>query len=145
MYSSILVAVDTDRPAASLEEALTVAGDLARRGSARLTLCTVVRDLDAELETQWSAIGYRELIDLARVRLREIASSVEGIAVEVEIGTGTVSGGILRIAEKVGADLIVVASHRPEAKDYLLGTNAVRVARRAGCSVLIAKGSGCAG
>jgi nucleotide-binding universal stress UspA family protein len=37
------------------------------------------------------------------------------------------------------ADLIVVGSHRPAMKDYLLGTNAARVVRHAHCSVLVVR------
>ena len=46
---------------------------------------------------------------------------------------------ILNIARKTGADLIVVAAHRPELKDYLLGPNAARVVRHANCSVLVVR------
>ena len=46
---------------------------------------------------------------------------------------------ILRVAEEAEADLIVVGSHRPAMKDYLLGTNAARVVRHARCSVLVAR------
>jgi len=49
------------------------------------------------------------------------------------------SSEILRVAEEAGADLIVVGSHRPAMKDYLLGTNASRVVRHARCSVLVAR------
>jgi nucleotide-binding universal stress UspA family protein len=46
---------------------------------------------------------------------------------------------ILAVAEEAETDLIVVGSHRPAMKDYLLGTNAARVVRHAGCSVLVAR------
>jgi universal stress protein F len=46
---------------------------------------------------------------------------------------------ILGVAEEAEADLVVVGSHRPAMKDYLLGTNAARVVRRARCSVLVAR------
>jgi len=45
----------------------------------------------------------------------------------------------LAVAEEAVADLIVVGSHRPAMKDYLLGTNAARVVRHARCSVLVAR------
>jgi nucleotide-binding universal stress UspA family protein len=35
--------------------------------------------------------------------------------------------------------VIVLASHRPELKDYLLGPNAARVVRHAKCSVLVVR------
>ena len=51
----------------------------------------------------------------------------------------TIYTEILAFAEEVGGDLIVVGSHRPAMKDYLLGTNAARVVRHARCSVLVAR------
>jgi hypothetical protein len=51
---------------------------------------------------------------------------------------------ILEAAEEAEADLIVVGSHRPAMKDYLLGTNASRVMRHARCSVLVARERGSA-
>jgi nucleotide-binding universal stress UspA family protein len=138
MYSNILIAVDMDQPAPSLERTLADASALARCFSARATLCTVVRDAEAEIQAEWSAIGYREMLELARVRLREIASGLD-LPVGVEVGTGTVCGGILEVAERIGADLIVLASHRPGMKDHLIAANAARVARRAACSVLIVR------
>ena len=43
------------------------------------------------------------------------------------------------VAEEAEADLVVVGSHRPAMKDYLLGTNAARVVRHVRCSVLVAR------
>ena len=53
---------------------------------------------------------------------------------------GTIYHEICRIAENAGSDLIVMASHRPEVKDYLLGPNAARVVRHAKQSVFIVRG-----
>ncbi len=46
---------------------------------------------------------------------------------------------ILKAVEETGCDLIVMASHRPALKDYLLGPNAARVVRHANCSVLVVR------
>lgn len=140
MYSRILIAVDLDQ-AGSWAEALPAATALARCYSARLTICSVVRDLQAAVEAEWSPIGYREMLDLTKVRLAELASGVTGSAVDVEVGTGTISGGVLEIAARIRADLIVLASHGPGMKDHVWAGNAVRVARRAECSVLIVRNS----
>jgi hypothetical protein len=56
-----------------------------------------------------------------------------------------VCGGVLEVARRVQADLIVLASHVPELKDYLLSANAARVARRAACSVLVVRRPDAAG
>jgi nucleotide-binding universal stress UspA family protein len=46
---------------------------------------------------------------------------------------------VLATARKLDCDLIVMTSHRPELKDYLLGPNAARVMRHAKQSVFIVR------
>ena len=46
---------------------------------------------------------------------------------------------MINVAKEIKADLIVMASHRPELRDYLLGPNAARVVRHADCSVLVVR------
>ena len=138
MYKNILVAVDADEPA-SWADALPVAVELARCFSARLTLCSVVRDVEAEVEAEWSSIGYREMLDLTKVRLAELAAGIDGVAIDVAVGTGTIRGGIIETARRIAADLVVLASHVPAMKDRVWAGNAARVARRADCSVLIVR------
>jgi len=140
MYSSILVAVDLDQPD-SWAKSLPTAVALARCFAARLSLCSVVRDEKATLAAQWSAIAYREMLDVARAKLATLADTVADLDVGTEVATGTVRGGILEAAVRVEADLIVLSSHRPEMKDYLLGANASRVVRSADCSVLVVRGA----
>ena len=50
-----------------------------------------------------------------------------------------VRGPILDTAKRIGANLIVVQSHRPELTDYLLGPNAAHVVRHADCSVMVVR------
>ena len=138
MYSSILTAVDLDQPSSS-SKALPASIALARCFSANLTLCTVVTGTTAEMESEWSAAGYREMIKLADARLKLLAAE-QPFEMSTEVGFGSVSGGIVECAERIGADLIVLGSHKPELRDYLLGANASRVVRCAPCSVLVVRG-----
>ena len=142
MYSSIVAAVDLDQPE-SWAKALPVACALSRGFAARLTLCTVVRDADAVVEAQWSAIGYRQMLEVARARLAELAELADGAGrpdIAVDVGTGSICGGVLDVAARAEADLIVLASHVPAIRDHLLAANAVRLVRRAPCSVLVVRG-----
>ena len=50
---------------------------------------------------------------------------------------GTIYEQIIEVADKIGAEMIVMASHRPEMSDYLLGPNAARVVRHAKQSVSV--------
>jgi nucleotide-binding universal stress UspA family protein len=52
---------------------------------------------------------------------------------------GSIYDEILNAANKLGVDVIVIGSHRPELKDYLLGPNAARVVRHARQSVYVVR------
>jgi nucleotide-binding universal stress UspA family protein len=138
MYRSILVPVDLDEPS-SWSKALPTAISLARNDSARLTIGTVIPTFRAATEAQWFAAAWRELVEEARCRLRDLAIAHELQDAELRIDEGSIYRGILRLAEQAGADLIVLASHRPAMKDYLLGANAAHVVRHAPCSVLVVR------
>lgn len=63
----------------------------------------------------------------------------DGIEVHPHVLHGTIYDEILRAADKLGADVIVMGAHRPALKDYLLGPNAARVVRHARCSVYVVR------
>jgi nucleotide-binding universal stress UspA family protein len=60
-----------------------------------------------------------------------------GTDVEQHVRHGTIYEQIIEVADGIGADMIVMASHRPEMSDYLLGPNAARVVRHARQSVTV--------
>lgn len=139
MYRNILVPVDLDHSASS-NEAIATASSLARCFDAKIAVCSVVSDVEAIKAGEWLPISFEQLLFDARTRLEGLVSNVEGgTNFGVEVAAGTISSGILEIAERISADLIVLASHQPASRDYLLAANAIRVARRASCSVLIAR------
>jgi nucleotide-binding universal stress UspA family protein len=139
MYRNILLPVDLDQPS-SWGKALPTAVALSRCFDASLALVTVVPDWNVILEVQRSPIAYREFLDIARARLATLADSISDLSgVEHHVETGSIYGGILVVAERIGTDLIVLSSHRPEMKDYLLGANASRVVRHARCSVFVVR------
>lgn len=74
----------------------------------------------------------------AKVELGVIAGDTDA-SVKIEIRRGSAAGQILQCAEDCGADLIMIASHRPGFSDYFIGSTASRVVRHAQCSVLIAR------
>ena len=53
---------------------------------------------------------------------------------------GPVHDTILEEAERWGADLIVISSHRPGMDRFLIGSVASAIVRRAKCSVLVLRG-----
>ena len=73
------------------------------------------------------------LDDLAR------ESGVRDVATEV-VASSAVAGSIVRIAQDRAVDLIVVGGHSREGLEWLFGTTADSVVRRAPCDVLVVHG-----
>ena len=142
MYKTILVPIDLSEPS-SWNMALPVAADLHKAFGAQVHVMTVVRHLDAIWQSQYSLPTYESMIAEAETRLASIvAESIpKGLTVERTVRHGSIYAEILRAASETGADLIVMASHRPEMKDYLIGANAAKVVRHASCSVLVVRES----
>lgn len=137
LYRSILIAIDLDAPG-SWERALAQAAELARSGGARLTLATVMTAEEMR-GGQWSPAACRERIDVARARLAGLADGCAGLDPDLAVGSGRPAAAILDLARAADADLIVLASHRPGLRDYLIGGNAAHVVRHASCSVLVVR------
>lgn len=149
MYKHILVPVDIQHRS-SWERVFPAAVQAARESGARLHVLTVVPDLFAGVDWRYAIRGEQrgsidydrqEMMKQAKERLQDlIGQNVPAeVDAEVVVRHGTIYEQILEAAEEVGADLIVMASHRPSLSDYLLGPNTARVARHARCSVQIVR------
>jgi nucleotide-binding universal stress UspA family protein len=79
--------------------------------------------------------------DEAEKKLAKLAAKVKLPAERVSavVRLGSVYNEVLDEAEKTGADLIVIGSHRPTMATYLLGSNASTIVRHAKCSVLVVR------
>ena len=77
----------------------------------------------------------------AETRLAALAAGVDlpPERVSAVVRLGSVYGEVLDEAERTGADLIVVGSHRPSMATFLLGSNAGAIVRHAKCSVLVVR------
>lgn len=139
LYSRILIPIDLEEPS-SWAKAVPVGLALANAFSSAITLCTVVPDRVAMQEAPWTRLSYQALLDSAMAKLALLADELRGeTLMAVQVGMGSICGGILTLAEEVDADLIVLASHRPAMKDWFIGANASRVVRHARCSVLVVR------
>ena len=61
------------------------------------------------------------------------------VAYKAEVLLGAVHRQIVRHAEEIGADLIVIESANPRVRDYLLGTTVSHVVTHAHCSVYVVR------
>ncbi len=133
MYKHVLIGVALDHEA-------MVAGkiEFARRVLApggRITLLTVLEEVPGFVAEFVDVKSENHLTAMVRDRLAGFTGSGGDVDVAVEKGKPGVQ--VPRHAETNGVDLIVVGSHHPSATDYFLGSTASRIARRAGCAVMI--------
>ncbi|MGR3495919.1 universal stress protein [Citreimonas sp.] len=63
----------------------------------------------------------------------------KGVEVHPHVLHGRIYDEIIKAAQKLDVDAIVLASHTPELSDYLLGPNAARVVRHARQSVFVVR------
>ncbi len=141
MYQNVLIPVDLAEPS-SWRKALPAAVEICRASGGKLHLMTVVPDYGSPAVAQYFPADFEErmIAESTRELAALAAKSVpKGVSVETLVVYGGIYEKILETADEIGADLIVVASHRPELKDYLLGPNAARVVRHAGCSVFVVR------
>ncbi|WP_372886789.1 universal stress protein [Shimia sp.] len=135
MYDHILVPVsfEDDR---NVTAAVAVARRLLNDGG-RVTMLHVMEQVPA-YALNYVPEGFHNEARGALVKaLNDLAGDIEnahGVVVEGHSGRT-----ILDWANDHRPDLIVVASHKPEMKDYLLGSTAARVVRHAKCAVHVVR------
>ena len=64
---------------------------------------------------------------------------LDAAQVSASVRQGGIYHEVLEEAAAIGADLIVMTSHRPAMRTYFLGSNAGHVVRYAKCSVLVVR------
>lgn len=140
MYKSILLAIDLAHDS-SWAKAAPTAASLADAFGAELHVMTVAprvrgamvaQHFPSDFETKAAATSAQELSDLA-------AKLFPGREIKKHVATGRVYRSIVETAEREACDLIVMASHRPELGDVLIGPNADHVMRNTPASVLVVR------
>lgn len=134
MFKTILLPVDLahqDEGKKILGVALSLMSE-----NTEIILLYVIEDIP-----NWSAIdlpsNFKEKsMQSAHKALQSIAATTNK-EVKIEVRTGHAYSTILKVAEAVNADLIILASHKPGLKEYFIGSNTSKVVRHANCSVLV--------
>lgn len=141
MFKEILLPIDLGDVDSSMK-ALSTAVGLAKGAGATLHVLAVVPGFGMSIVSQYFPEDFEEksLADAAR-RLQDFidANVPAKVASQAVVANGTVHEEILRVARDNACDLIVMASHPPALKDYLLGPNASHVVRHAACSVMVVR------
>jgi nucleotide-binding universal stress UspA family protein len=140
MYKKILVPVDladTDLAKPAVETAVNMAK--ASGGTVRLinvlpmTPVMLAEYVPPDFDVQQRKSSAEALTIVAR------ECALDSGRVSTNVRQGGIYHEVLEEAQAIGADLIVMSSHRPAMRTYFLGSNAGHVVRYAKCSVLVVR------
>lgn len=134
MYKHIIIPIDLG-DAGKGTSMIAAANNLAGADT-HITVLNVIEDIPGYVAMELPAGLAEKNKSQSLQTLTEIVEKA-GLKAEVEVRSGHPYQTILAAAEDKGADLIIVASHKPGLQDYLLGSTAARVVRHAACSVLV--------
>lgn len=149
MFEKILCPVDFSPKS---EVALKKAIALAKLCGSALVLLNVHEEFLSRQEMVMLRVSEQTFEELqkqravaSRRRMQEMVAEIGGDDLTLEITyllrEGKPHQQIVRVAEDIGADLIVMATNgRDSLDEWLLGSNTERVVRHARCSVLAVRG-----
>lgn len=139
-FSHILVTVDIEDPT-NTERELKRAREIADASDARITLVNVRTPRSSRYNAYLPQTFDADEQALHEAELRKWAESLGRTTwpVAIRVRVGSVAGEVLAEAKAADADLIIIGSHQPSAVSRLLGSNAERIVREAGVSVLVAR------
>lgn len=134
MFKNILIPVDLGDISRATDN-FKRAAELIDEGG-KITLINVVEDIPTYVEFEMPENYAAKHMVTAQDHLENIVRN-EGIKAGFDVLRGRPGPAILDYAEENDVDLIIMASHKPELMDYLIGSTAARVVRHAKCSVMV--------
>ena len=140
MYKNVLCAIKLGEEH-SWKKALPQAIEM-RDDSGNLHLLTVVPEFGLSAISQYFPENFEEeTLNKTKEELRTFidANVPKDVPCRAIVAQGRTFEQILRIADEIGADAIVMAAGNPNLAQFLLGPNASRVVRHAKCSVLVVR------
>jgi len=143
MYKKILIPIDLSNPELG-KPAIANALMMARLGDATIRIVNVLpltpvmlaEYVPPDFEVQQRKAAVDALVIIAK------ETGLEPARVSSTVRQGGIYQEILEEANDIGADIIVMSSHRPKrgtVRTYFLGSNAGHVVRYAKCSVLVVR------
>jgi universal stress protein F len=144
MYSIILVPIDIDETSL-IQSVIPHVQTQSVINTTQVHFLTVIPSLP-----YYSALGMAFSAEMPRVKdlQKDVLLKLDDIVkqfklpnfkIKTHVIVGTPKDKILEFAGVIGADLIIISSHRPDISTYLLGSNASAVVRYAKCPVLVVR------
>jgi len=141
MFRNILLALDLNAPEEDKGAIGFVKDHIASHGDAAVHAVTVVPDFQMSIVGSFFPADFeKKALGEAQNRLHAMTDEAFGKGkAQCIIAHGDIYKEIIRVADEIKADLIVMGSGKKDVGDYLLGTNAARVVRHARTSVLVVR------
>ena len=137
MFSKIMVPVDLVHKD-TLGKALDVAGDMAKRHGASIDVVSVGGELPGQLGHTPQEFGDRlqgfadELREKYGVTVKADPLMAHDPAVET-------TAELMKAIDKTGADLVIMASHKPGFLEHIFSSHGGYIAQHAQCSVFVVR------
>ncbi len=139
MFKNLLLAIDLNDTQGAARPA-QVAVEMAKAQGGVLHVLNVIPDTGMAIVAAMLPPGQpKAMLEQAQREMTKWRDDTvpNDLETHVHIARGTIYDEIIKTANSVGADAIVVGANRPELQDYLIGPNAARVARHATQSVFV--------
>lgn len=130
MYNKIILSLALDHGIS--QTALAAARNLRSEGG-EIIAVHVYEPLQGSASTYVTEDAVAQALKSANDRLAERVTDAPDV--EAVMLKGHPGRAITDYAKKIGADCIIVGSHKPGLRDYFLGSTSARIVRHAPCSV----------
>lgn len=142
MFNHILVPIEIWDPGMSAR-VLASAAAIARPTNASVLVLTILPDNKAIQRYKFSVSTFEEAAAAVKQELDVFVARhfPKDLKWQSLVLRGDIYRKILEVADEQKADLIVLAAHSHRVGDFLIGSNAERVARHARCSVFLVRGN----
>ncbi|MFY0596605.1 MAG: universal stress protein [Cognatishimia sp.] len=140
MTKRILIPVDLHQEADGaylLEEAVK----FAQATNGKLILLNVVDiDFDSSMVDRFDDVK-DQYAKTAKQKLRDVASRrvPDDLIEDIKVTSGRSYSKVVDAARDLNVDLIIMAAHKLDMAEYMLGMTAARVVRHAHCSVMVVR------
>ena len=137
MFSRILVPVDLAHPQ-ELEKALKIAADLARNYGVPICYVGVTEEAPSPIAHNPREFA-QKLAAFAAEQAARHGIEASARAYPAHDPAVEITDILLRAVAEVGADLVVMASHKPNIADYILPSHGGGIATHTGISVFLVR------
>ena len=119
-------------------KSIKVAGDLARHYGAKVTLVSIGHGAGGGLPKP--AEDHARLLEAYAAQIAQVEGvTVQSQAYDVMDPSGEVDHKLIEAIDDIGADLVVMATHKPGWIEYLFSSHGGRMASRAPVSVFVVR------